>query len=59
MGQEIILLRFVEMMDFVNKQHGRLARALKLLGFLNDFFEIFDSRGDRGKMHTLRARRIG
>src|SRR5262249_10869675 len=45
-GQEVILLRFVEVVNLVNKKYGAFAESLKLLGFLNDFLEIFDPGGD-------------
>ena len=50
MGQKVILLRLVEMVDLVDEQHGRFAETLQLLCFLDDFFEIFDARGDGGKI---------
>ena len=38
------------MMDLVDKQFGGFAQTLQLLRFMDDFFEIFDARVNRGKI---------
>ena len=38
MGEKIILLRLVEVMDLVDEQDRRFAQALELFGILNDLF---------------------
>src|SRR5262245_19133306 len=53
MGQEIILLRFVEVVYLVHKKHGAFAETLQLLGFLNDLLEIFDSGGNGWEMNAV------
>ena len=50
--QEIILLTFVEVMNLIDKKHGRLAETLQALGFLNNRFEFLDAGSDRGKIHA-------
>src|SRR5262245_53610232 len=59
MRQKVVLLCFVEMMNLVNEQHGRFAKELQVLGFLDDFFQFFDPRIDRGKMYAGRSGRVG
>ena len=45
-GQEVILLGFVEVVNLVDKKNGAFAEALKLLCLLNNLLEIFDPGGD-------------
>ena len=59
MGKEIILLRLVEMMDFIDEEDRGLAQAMKLFRFLDDLLEIFDSRRDGGELHASCASRAG
>src|SRR5437660_12233418 len=57
MGKEIILLRFVEMVDFIDEEDRGLAQAMKLFRFLDDLPEVFDSRRDGGELHASCASR--
>jgi hypothetical protein len=57
-GQKVILLRFIEMMDLVNEEHGGFAETASLFGFLNNSLKIFNARRDRGKIHTRCARSL-
>src|SRR6266536_1413407 len=45
-GHEVIMLRFVEVVNLVDKKNGAFAETLKLLCLLNNLLEIFDPGGD-------------
>src|SRR5204862_254943 len=59
-GQERVLLRFVETVDLVDEEHRRLFRSLERdLRFVDDLPELLDTLEDGGERHRRRARRGG
>ena len=42
-GQKVILLGLVEVVNLIDEENGTLAEAMKFLCFLNDLLEIFDA----------------
>ena len=51
MGQKIVLLGLVEVMNLVDEKHRGLAGALELPGFLDDSLEVLDPGSHRGKIY--------
>lgn len=53
--QEGVLLRLIEAMDLVDKEHGSFAEPLFRLGLLNRFAQILNAREDGGEGNEAHA----
>jgi len=53
------LLRFIEVVDFIDKEDGRLSQAMEPLRLFDDFFKLLHAGGDGGKMDTVGATGTG
>ena len=58
-GQEGVLLGFVEAVDFVDKEDGFAAQAAFLLGFKDGFAHFFDAGEDGGEADEARVEGVG
>ena len=54
-GEEGVLLRLVEVMDFVDKEHRGFPQAMEPLGLFDEFFQLLDAGGDGREMDAMGA----
>ena len=59
MGQEGILLSFVEAMDLIDKEYGLAAVVTRLLRLSHDNFDLFDTGKDCAERNEIRTCHFG